>query len=317
MNVIIAMSGGTGFIGKRLVIRHLELGHEVRLISRKNELTDYLSQAKLFNFDVSSVDTTILGDFFQDVDVFYHCAGEIKDEGKMYSVHVEGTKRLIDAARGRVTRWVQLSSVGVYGAPLGSHVTEIYPHKPVGVYEETKCLSDDLVLSAGKKLFFDYVFVQPSAVVAKDMPNQSVFQLIRAVRHKRFMFIGSQQSMVNYVHADNVAYALYLCGIKKEASKSTFIISEHMLLREMIKKISYLLGCNEPSYTIPVKVAYWIASAMRWSKHFPLTQSRVRALTSEVIYSSNKLEQKLAYKPVIPIEQAMEELVEEVEKVSV
>jgi len=307
--LIIALTGGTGFIGKRLLAKHLSLGDEVRVLSRRKSLPESLSKAKLYNCNLATNASLVLNDFFEGVDVFYHCAGEIKDESKMYSVHVEGTKQLIKAASGKIGRWVQLSSVGVYGSVYDGKVSEESLCRPEGMYEETKYISDKLVLEAGKNREFDYVFLQPSAVIANDMSNQSVFQLIRSIRDGRFVFIGKQETILNYTHADNVAHALYLCGTVPQASTETFIVSESITLREMVSIVCNEASCEIISMKISVGLANAIARLMMWKRDFPLTRSRVKALTSKCIYVAEKIEKTLSYHPVIPLEQAMHELV--------
>ena len=124
----IAITGGTGFIGRKLVIHHLEQGHEVRVLSRRPSDSKDLSASVLwFHGDLSA--TLELQSFVDCADVLYHCAGELSDETRMKEVHVEGTKRLIRAAVGRVRRWVQLSSVGAYGKKLEGVITEGYFEK--------------------------------------------------------------------------------------------------------------------------------------------------------------------------------------------
>ena len=78
--MIVAITGGAGFIGRRLVSRHLALGDEVRMLSRRAPVESELySSIKWCCGDL----TTIKGDlqpFVDQADVLYHCAGEIRDE---------------------------------------------------------------------------------------------------------------------------------------------------------------------------------------------------------------------------------------------
>ena len=108
--MIIAITGGSGFIGKKLVDRHIQQGDQVRLLSRKSPLRSVDVQYFLGDLSSSSVD---LSDFVDSVDILYHCAGEVNNKSLMQELHVNGTQRLVDAAQGKIGRWVQLSSVGV------------------------------------------------------------------------------------------------------------------------------------------------------------------------------------------------------------
>jgi len=72
--MIVAITGGTGFIGQKLVSRHLAQGHEVRVLSRRKAVEP---GAKLCSGDLS--DTDALRAFVDAADILYHCAGEIRD----------------------------------------------------------------------------------------------------------------------------------------------------------------------------------------------------------------------------------------------
>ena len=54
-------------------------------------------------------------EFLAGATVLFHCAGEVRREQAMHALHVDGSRKLAEAAAGRVRRWVQLSSVGAYG----------------------------------------------------------------------------------------------------------------------------------------------------------------------------------------------------------
>ena len=140
--MIVSITGGDGFIGKHLVERNLQQGDQVRLLSRRPSLTQ--DGVKYFVGDLSNPDEDFT-DFVDGTDILFHCAGEINDESLMHSLHVGGTQRLLSASRGRVGRWVQLSSVGAYGVCRNEVVTEESPERPFRVYEQTKTEADKIV----------------------------------------------------------------------------------------------------------------------------------------------------------------------------
>lgn len=186
--MIIAITGGSGFIGRRLVSRHLSRQDEVRVLTRrKTETRKLLRGVSCWEGDLTKKDT--LRSFVNGVDILYHCAGEIRDEQKMYAVHVEGTKNLSEAAAGRIRHWVQLSSVGAYGFCQRDVITEGMPPNPSGNYEMTKAISDHIVTDKASKDAFSYSILRPSIVYGPDMPNQSLFQMIAMI--KKGLFFSS------------------------------------------------------------------------------------------------------------------------------
>src|SRR5450432_1164581 len=106
----VAITGGTGFIGRSLVLRHLAAGDAVRLLSRRpSEEIGFPDAVKVYAGDLGSDGSSVLlSHFVGGADVVYHCAGEIKHASRMRCVHVDGTRSLVQAANGNIGHWVQL-----------------------------------------------------------------------------------------------------------------------------------------------------------------------------------------------------------------
>jgi nucleoside-diphosphate-sugar epimerase len=302
--MIVAITGGTGFIGRKLVVRHLAQGHEVRVLSRR---TDVEPGAKLYAGDLSTSD--VLRSFAGGVDVLYHCAGEIRDESRMHAVHVDGTQNLIEAARGRIERWVQLSSVGAYGRQREGIVTEQNEPQPLGTYEVTKVLSDRLVSAASHGGAFEHATLRPSNVYGAEMSNQSLFGLINMIRRGRFFFVGTPGASANYIHVDNVVEALVLCGTKPEANGRLFNLSDHCTLETFVAVIAESAGRLPPHFRLPEWSVRLLVKLLGSIPGFPLTGSRVDALTGRAVYSIERIEQELGYRHVVSMEDGLKELV--------
>ena len=223
----IAITGGTGFIGKQLAERHLKNGDCVNILSRRNLTLN--NGAKLFVGDLSSPDVNLF-DFIDHIDILYHCAGEINNESLMEEMHVNGTQRLVNAAKGKVGRFVQLSSVGAYGLCSSGVITEKSDDNPIGVYENTKTQSDNIIKNSG----IPYVILRPSAVFSGTMTNRSLFEFLNMVRKGLFFYIGKKGAMVNYVHIEDVIEALINCGSNINAPGNIFIISQTTTVEKMV-----------------------------------------------------------------------------------
>jgi nucleoside-diphosphate-sugar epimerase len=302
--MIVAITGGTGFIGRKLVARHLAQGHEVRVLSRRKAVE---LGAKLCAGDLSN--PAALRSFADGADILYHCAGEIRDEARMHAVHVAGTQHLINAASGRIGRWVQLSSVGAYGRQREGIVTEQTEAHPLGTYEVTKVMSDELVSAAAHGGVFEHVILRPSNVYGAEMSNQSLFGLINMIWRGRFFFIGKPGASANYIHVDNVVEALMLCGTRPEANDRLFNLSDHRTLETFVAVIAEALGASAPQLRLPEWSVRLPANLLGGIPGFPLTASRVDALTGRAIYSTAMIEQELGYRHSVPMEEGLKELV--------
>ena len=305
----VAITGATGFIGKLLVQKHLSLGDEVHVLSRrKKDNIEFSDKVKLHHGDLSDVNS--LNHFLNNIDVLYHCAAEIRDESKMKLVNVVGTKNLIKAASGKIKHWVQLSSVGVYGPIYSGNISEEQHYNPINEYERTKLESDLLVLEGSDNNNFTYTFVRPSNVFGSEMRNESLFQLIRTIGNGLYFFVGSKGASANYVPVENVVEAIYLAGTNPNAKNKIYNISSWTTIENFIGNIAKELGKAEPKIRVSIIPIKLIAKITSFIPKNPLTLARVKALSNRTVYETFKIEKELGYKPVESVEAAIIKLVE-------
>ena len=306
----VAITGGTGFIGRKLVQRHLERRDHVRVLSRRPLVVSGLADSvEWFEGDLVALDHIL--PFVDGVDVLYHCAGQLTDESGMRSLHVGGTEFLVEAASGRIGHWVQLSSVGVYGPVSTGLITEQSLLNPVGEYEITKTESDEIVIGAARKGAFSFSVLRPSNVYGEDMTNQSLFGLIAMIERGLFFFVGHKGASANYIHVDNVVEGLIRCGTMKGAKDKTFNLSDHCSMERFVGIISSELGCRCPKVRLPEVILRVMAGTMGKLPGFPLTVSRVDALTRKSVYSIKSIQEEIGYQHVVLMEDGVKRLVSE------
>jgi len=236
--MLVGITGGTGFIGKTLVLRHLAGGDTVRLLTRRSSYDVVLpNSVRVFHGDLTGP-VDVLIPFVDGVDVLYHCAGEIQDQTKMHAVHVTGTNNLCSAADGKIGLWVQLSSVGAYGPHSSGIVTERTLLNPVGIYEKTKIEADHLVMNAARTGAFSLSILRPSNVYGPAMTNQALFQMIEMINKRLFFFIGNRGASANYIHLDNVVEALVRCGEMAAAKGRIYNLSDHRPIENFVSIIA-------------------------------------------------------------------------------
>lgn len=315
--MIVAITGGSGFIGGGLVTRHCELGDEVRYLTRQ-ATSDPIANAKPFTGDLTS-SATALEDFARGADIVYHCAAELRNETQMNKVNVAGTANLLAAARtcGGIGRWVQLSSTGVYGRERGhdrrlpGNVTEESPPRPANAYEKSKDAADRMVCDAAVNFALSCVIVQPSNVYGADMPNQSLFSLIRMIDRGMFFSIGRDTAQANYVHVDNVVEALMRCATATlPVNARRYIVSDHRALHELVSILARALSVSVPTRRLPESLVRFVAACGQILPGFPLTPSRVDALTNPVVYCADRIRHELGFENHISMEAGMNELVQ-------
>ena len=195
------------------------------------------------------------------------------------------------ASQGQVGRWVQLSSTGVYGPYRFGVVTEKSPERPSGVYEQTKAEADKIVKRSG----IPYVILRPTNVFGQTMRNQSLSQLLEMVRKGFFFYIGEVGALVNYVNVKDVVDALVMCGIDDSALGNTYILSQTTEVEQMVESFSSGLDIESKPFRLPDLLIRQLTRVFGWIPGFPLTVSRIDALTGYCRYSSKKIRKELGY----------------------
>jgi nucleoside-diphosphate-sugar epimerase len=295
----IAITGGSGFIGRRLVNEYIVKGYEVRVLSRDRKLD--ISGAKMFYGDLSDPDCDF-SKFVKDVDILYHCAGEVINKSLMHEIHVSGSGRLIKHAKNNVKLWIQLSSVGAYGSCQQGSISASSMEAPVNIYEITKTKLDSLVKASG----IPFVIIRPSIVFGLDMRNKSLFQLIATIKKGLFFYIGRAGAIVNYIEVGDVVKAMILCGHNRNAIGNTYILSQNITIEEMVESLRQALKVTSKLRRIPKWFIQIFVFLFTKIPGFPLTLSRVRALTGRCYYDSEKIISELGYKFDLTLERQLQ-----------
>ena len=307
--MIVAVTGASGFIGSALLDKLLSRGDTVRVLTRQAS-GQWPPGIAVHGADLTDPAALLaLTAFCDGADVLFHCAGDYRDESRMAALHVIGTHRLLQAARGRVGHWVQLSSVGAYGPHRDGIVTEDLPLAPVGPYETTKTESDRLVLAEVAAGRMAATLLRPSTVFGPTMSNQSIFQLIGAIDRGRFFFIGPPGASANYISVAGVVEALLLCASRSMARNRTYNLSDWCSMETWVGVICAALGRPAPTLRIPAAPMRMAAGLLQGLPGFPLTRSRVDALTNRSRYANSRIETELGYRHPVTLEQGARDMV--------
>src|SRR6266508_589662 len=112
----IAITGGTGFIGRHLARDLIDRGHQVTILARGlyTRNTQPIEGAAFVTQDINATDK--LYEVFRGCDAVVHCAGTSVEDSKQtfQKLHVEGTRSAVIAAeRAGVKKFVLVSYLNV------------------------------------------------------------------------------------------------------------------------------------------------------------------------------------------------------------
>ena len=111
---------------------------------------------------------------------------------------------------------------------------------------------------------------------------------------------------MNYVHVDDVVDMLFILSTNKRALGQIFNLSQSISIEKMIKALRLGNTSKKKILRLPEIIVRLIAKIFVWIPKFPLTTSRVDALTNECIYISKKAEKELGFKFAMTLEERFE-----------
>jgi nucleoside-diphosphate-sugar epimerase len=138
--------------------------------------------------------------------------------------------------------------------------------------------------------------------------------MLNTIRRGFFAFIGPKGGSANYVHVQDVVQALMLCIAHPNAVNQTYIVSAWAVIEDMVSGLSTGAGLKPPVWRVPLRLASIVASMMQIWPKWPLTISRVQALSSRSQYSTKKIETELGWKLTVPVEEGMRQFSQELWK---
>jgi len=268
MRTISLVTGAAGFIGSFLVERLLSEGIPVRAFLKRGTAskTVVASKAEVFEGDIK--DAASMSRAMEGVDVVYHLAAisrydtNIPDE-EYYSVNVEGTRNILDAARNAGVRKVvftaTIEAVGV--SSDGKPLTEDSPQQPRNIYGQSKLDAENLVIDSHRRHGLDAVVVRPPMIYG---PGNTILckRLFGIIRRGFYPLIGDGRALTEFCYVKNQVHGIRLAADKGRAGEVYFISDARSYsIEEIVDTIARVMGVRVIKPRIPVPVAL----AMGWS----------------------------------------------------
>lgn len=203
------LTGGSGFIGRRLVTALLDAGDEVICLSRSGKSSAALASAgaEVLSGDLTSADSLKSAIAEAKPTHVAHLAAEIatqRNADRVAEVNVDGTRALMTACLDAgLERFLFLSTV-VRGMANGETFTEESAIPATTAYGKSKERCDQMLLEAFRESGFPAVILRPSHVYG---PGGWYAELATS---KLFRIPGAGDNLWDLVHVDDVVSACAL-----------------------------------------------------------------------------------------------------------
>lgn len=226
--VKVLVTGGTGFIGGRLVERLVtQYGAHVRVLVRNFTRTPRISRFHIEMFPGDITDPVAVERAIEGCDILFHCVyGSTGTPIQRRKVTVQGTENVLKAAsKHKVQRMVHVSTISVYGKTEDGDLDETAPRKySKDVYADAKLEAEKLVFNYFKKHGLPVSIVQPTIVYGPFSMPWTIGPL-NQLKKGRIIMVEEGSGLCNAVYVDDVVQALLLAATSDEAIGEAFLIS--------------------------------------------------------------------------------------------
>ncbi len=309
----VLVTGGSGFIGTRLIDELLKAGHEVKIFDKRDS-KKYPNLVILG--DVRDKEALIKAS--RGMDVIYNLAAEHADNVTPISlyeeVNVGGAKNVVEAADANgIKKIIFTSSVAIYGLNRGEP-DESFDAMPFNEYGRTKYEAEKVFLKwlekdEGRSL----VIIRPSVIFGENNRG-NVYNLMRQIYLDKFIMVGSGENKKSMGYVGNIAKLLLdMIDAKEGLTLYNFADKPDLKGIEIVNIIRNEMKKGEIKFKIPYFIgllggyAFDLASKIT-GKKFPISSIRIKKFAADTTISTKRL-QESGFKPPYSLEEGLRRMV--------
>ncbi len=320
MSFLVALTGASGFLGRRLTAMLLAEGFRVRAIHRRDVTPAGLSvlacdALEIFRADLENPVESL--EALRNADVVIHAAALARDWGSgkdFMKANVEVTETLLGAARKSGCRqFIFISSLAVQGFGTHEGSTEEGPYYPVRhPYPASKKIAESAVLASEAPGFS--VAVARLGYIFGPGDTTSTYRIFDAAAKGAFGWIGKGSNRTSMVYVDDACQAvLKIIGNPAVGGETLNIVGDASIAWKDFALLVYsVLGSGMKPVRLPKIPALLAAAALTGMflvlgsrEGPPLTFYRIRRSTVEYVFSNAKAKRLLGFAPSFSIEEGM------------
>lgn len=307
----IAIIGGSGFVGSRL-ISLLKGIPDIELLNIDKQ------QSKLHS-DITEManvlDVQKLTDLLAGVELVVLLAAEHKDNvspvSLYYDVNVEGTRNALTAMdKNGITRLIFTSSVAVYGLNK-NNPSEQHPADPFNDYGQSKWQAER-VLQDWHSLHPNWnINILRPAVIFGEGNRGNVYNLLRQISSGKFLMIGKGYNRKSMAYVGNiVSFIGFLIDERQEGyNVFNYIDKPDFTMNDLVYHVGDVLHKHIPTTHCP----YWLGMTGGYCfdmlskitrKKLAVSSVRVKKFCAVTQFDGTKM-MNSGFKPVYTLEEGL------------
>ncbi|WP_428246470.1 NAD-dependent epimerase/dehydratase family protein [Ferrovibrio sp.] len=307
------VTGGSGFVGSRLITLLVSRGWQVKALARSPEAVAAVHRAGAVPVRGDLTDALALQSGIEGCEVVFHVAAHFKLWGPRAAfdrVNVEGTRALVDAAAATqgLRRVVAVSAAAVVmGDPepmLEADETLPLQTRAFAPYSSSKAEGERLLLAANNRSpGFETIAIRPPFIWGAGMPTLG--HMVETVRAGRFQWVGGGGQAMSTCHVDNLCDALLLAVDQGRGGEAYFVSDgENSTLKGVISALLASRNVVPKDRAVPFRLAWAMAGIMGAAWRMlgrdgepPITRQMLRLIGKPFTISIAKARTELGYQP--------------------
>ncbi|NLG91439.1 MAG: complex I NDUFA9 subunit family protein [Acetobacter sp.] len=268
---IATVLGGGGFVGRYVVQNLARAGYEVRVASRRPDLTARLRAlgrvGQIAPFYASVVDDASVACAVQGADVVINLVAVLTSvkQQTLQAVNVEGAGRVARiAAEANVPVFVQMSALGASETALSD-------------YGKSRAAGEKMV----RQYRPDAVIIRPSVIFG---PEDHFFNMFAGLaRYLPCLPVYGAHARLQPVYVGDVAQAIFMVAQSSAFAGKEFLLGgpQEMTMLDIARFVLRVTRRHKPIFIVPAALAKLQAMVLeRLPGHF-LTQDQLRMLASD------------------------------------
>ncbi len=307
------VTGGSGFVGSRLIAHLLERGWQVRALARSPRSEAQVRALGAISVRGSLDEERVLREAMAGCEVVFHVAAHFKLWGKQAlfdQVNVDGTRNVVNAAAATesVRRVVAVSAAAVVmGDPEPMvDVDETLPLqiRAFSPYGSSKAKGERVLLDANRsRPDFETIALRPPFIWGAGMPTLD--EMVETVHAGRWQWVGGGTQAMSSCHVDNLCDALILAADRGRGGEAYFVADdEKSTLKSFISALLSTRGVSVSDKAVPFGLAWVMAGLMgaawrllRFKGQPPITRQMLRLIGRPFTIRTDKARVDLGYAP--------------------
>jgi nucleoside-diphosphate-sugar epimerase len=307
------VTGGSGFVGGRLIERLVADGWHVRALARSPKAMAQVAALGARPVEGDMSDRDVLQAHIDGSDVVFHVAAMFKlwGNGKDFdTVNVDGMRNLVDVAAtsNSVRKVVYVSAAAVVmGDPkalIKVDETAQTHERSFAPYSSSKAAAEKILLASNnRRPGFETIAIRPPLIWGAGMPMLE--HMVKTVRKGQWQWVGGGSQAMSTCHVDNLVDVLLLAAQAGRGGEAYFVAdAEEGTLKSVMTGLLATQGVKAGDKSVSFAMAWRLAGIMAlvWrlfglQGEPPITRQLLQLIGKPFTVNTDKAKRVLGYRP--------------------